>query len=95
MLVLTDHPDPELVFLLFTVPKSGEKDLSATMHLALSEMGARPAEFCHDVLVEPSGSIAVVSIYTGRLKIITLTNEGGYEKDFDASSAHFFVVRRS
>lgn len=89
LLVLTDHPDPELVFLLFTASKSGERTLSTTRHLALFERSARQAEFCHDVLVDPSGAIAVVSIYTGKLKIITLTEEGGYERDFDASSACF------
>ncbi|KAG8214764.1 CPSF A subunit region-domain-containing protein [Butyriboletus roseoflavus] len=85
LLVLTDHPDPELIFLLFTASKPGERDLSATRHLALFERSARPAEFCHDVLVDPSGAVAVVSIYTGKLKIIILTEEGGYESDFDAS----------
>lgn len=95
LLVLTDHPDPELVFLLFTVSKSGEKGLRSTKHLALSDRSARPTEFCHDVLVDPSGTIAVVSIYTGRLKVITLAEEGGYAKDFDTSSAYNFIVQRA
>ncbi|KAF8133979.1 CPSF A subunit region-domain-containing protein [Boletus edulis] len=85
LLVLTDHPDPELVFLLFTAAKSGEKDLTVTFHLPLFERNARPAEFCHDVLVDPSGAVAVVSIYAGKLKIVVLTEEGGYERDSDAS----------
>jgi DNA damage-binding protein 1 len=94
-LVLTDHPEPELVFLQFTVSKSGERDLSATTHLALFEEGetARPAEFCHDVLVDPSGAVAVVSVYTGKFKIITLTEEGDHGDDFDVSSACNFVAR--
>ncbi|KAG9315581.1 CPSF A subunit region-domain-containing protein [Chiua virens] len=56
LLVLTDHPEPELVFLLFAVSDSGEKHLTV-----------------------------VVSIYTGKLKIVALTEEGDYERDFDAS----------
>lgn len=95
LLVLTDHPEPELVFLRFTVSKSGERDLSATRRLALFGEGesARPAEFCHDVLVDPSGAIAVVSIYTGKFKIITLTEEGCHEDDFNVSSACNFVAQ--
>lgn len=93
LLVLTDHPEPELVFLVFTVSKSGERDLTVTTHLPLSDKSARPAEFCHDVLVDPSGTVAAVSIYTGKLKIITLSEDGGYERDSDASSACNFVQR--
>lgn len=91
-MVLTDHPDPELVFLTFDVSESGKKNLSVTRHLALFERSARPAEFCHDVLVDPSGTIAVVSIYAGKLKIVTLTPEGSYEKDFDSSFAFHHLV---
>jgi len=91
--VLTDHPDPELVFLLFTASKSGESNLSATTHLALSERNVRPAEFCHDVLVDPTGAVAAVSIYTGKLKIVSLTEDGEYEGDFDTSSAFNFAAR--
>ncbi|KAF9236524.1 CPSF A subunit region-domain-containing protein [Melanogaster broomeanus] len=85
LLVLTDHPEPELVFLSFTVNKSGDTDLRSTKHLSLFERNARSAEFCHDVLVDPSGAIAVVSVYTGRLKVVILNEEGSYDRDFDAS----------
>ncbi|KIJ17938.1 hypothetical protein PAXINDRAFT_72888 [Paxillus involutus ATCC 200175] len=85
LLVLTDHPEPELVFLSFTVSRSGNRVLKATKHLSLFERSARSAEFCHDVLVDPSGAIAVVSVYTGRLKVVILNEEGGYDRDFDAS----------
>ena len=84
-----------LAFLQFTVSKSGESDLSITRYLALFEegVGARPAEFCHDVLVDPSGAIAVVSVHTGKLWVITLSEEGGHEDDSLTSSARNFVVQ--
>ncbi|KIK96855.1 hypothetical protein PAXRUDRAFT_10541 [Paxillus rubicundulus Ve08.2h10] len=85
LLVLTDHPEPELVFLSFTVSRSGDRVINAIKHLSLFERSARSAEFCHDVLVDPSGAIAVVSVYTGRLKVVILNEEGGYDRDFDAS----------
>ncbi|KAH7885105.1 CPSF A subunit region-domain-containing protein [Phlebopus sp. FC_14] len=85
VLVLTDHPEAELIFLRFTVCKSGETELMATKYLSLFERSSRSAEFCHDVLVDPSGAIAVVSVYTGRLKVVILDQDGGYESDFDAS----------
>ena len=99
--MLTDHPEPELVFLQYTVSESGEGDLSVTKHLSLFEKGAQPAEFCHDVLVDPSGAIAVVSVYTGKLKIIVLSKEegdddeqDGCETEFDAPSACSSIARR-
>ncbi|KAF9219239.1 hypothetical protein BS17DRAFT_431256 [Gyrodon lividus] len=85
LLVLTDHPEPELVFLSFTVNKHGETVLGVTKHLSLFERSARSAEFCHDVLVDPSGALAIASVYTGRLKVVILNEEGGYDRDFDAS----------
>ncbi|KIJ59461.1 hypothetical protein HYDPIDRAFT_177805 [Hydnomerulius pinastri MD-312] len=86
VLVLTDHPEPELVFLSFTAHGSGDTALKATKYLSLFERSARVSEFCHDVLVDPSGAIAVVSIYAGRLKVVVLDEEeGGYDRDFDVS----------
>lgn len=93
LLVLTDHPEPELVFLLFTVSKSGESSLAVTTHLPLFERSAQTAEFCHDVLVDPNGALAIVSIYTGKLKIVVLTEEGDYERDSDASLACSFAAQ--
>ncbi|KAG2758166.1 hypothetical protein P692DRAFT_20763238 [Suillus brevipes Sb2] len=82
LLVLTDHPEPELIFLSFTVNSTG---ITATKYLSLSERSARPAEFCHTLLVDPSGGVAVVSAYTGKLKVVVLDRNGQYDRDFDAS----------
>ncbi|KAG1898161.1 CPSF A subunit region-domain-containing protein [Suillus fuscotomentosus] len=85
LLVLTDHPEPELIFLSFTVNGTGSTEITVTKYLSLSERSARPAEFCHTVLVDPSGGVAVVSAYTGKLKVVVLDQDGGYDHDFDAS----------
>jgi DNA damage-binding protein 1 len=83
--VLTDHPEPELIFLSFTVNDAGSTGITVTKYLSLSERSARPAEFCHTLLVDPSGGVAVVSAYTGKLKVVVLDQNGGYDRDFDAS----------
>ncbi|KAI6039683.1 CPSF A subunit region-domain-containing protein [Pisolithus marmoratus] len=82
-LVLTDHPEPELLFLSLT--QSGTV-LTVTKRLSLFERSSRPAEFFHDVVVSPFGKYAVASVYTARLRIILLDAEGQYDRDFDAST---------
>jgi DNA damage-binding protein 1 len=83
--VLTDHPEPELIFLSFTLNGAGSTELKATKYLSLSERSARPSEFCHTLLVDPSGVVVVVSAYMGKLKVVVLDENGGYDRDFDAS----------
>ncbi|KAG6907853.1 hypothetical protein DXG01_007117 [Tephrocybe rancida] len=81
LLLLLSHPDPELVFLSYTEDASGSQ-LTATKHLSLHEVTQRAAEFCNDVVVHPSGKVAVVSCYVGRLRVIKL-KAGNYEDDFE------------
>lgn len=83
VLVLTDHPEPELIFLSLT--QSGTV-LVVTKRLSLFERSSRPAEFLHDVVVSPCGKYAVVSVYTARLRIVLLDAEGRYDRDIDASA---------
>lgn len=78
------HPDPELVFLTYVESEAGVGELIAQKHLALYERTPRAAEFFNDVLVHPSGKLAIVSCYTGKLKVITF-KAGNYEGDFDVS----------
>ncbi|KAG1743291.1 CPSF A subunit region-domain-containing protein [Suillus paluster] len=85
LLVLTDHPEPELIFLSFTLNGAGSTGIKATKYISLSERSARPAEFCHTLLVHPLGRVAVVSVHTGKLKVVVLDQSGGYSRDFDAS----------
>ncbi|KAH7926445.1 hypothetical protein BV22DRAFT_1118853 [Leucogyrophana mollusca] len=84
ILVLTDHPEPQLIFVTLTISGSGPPEVK-TKFLSLFERSVRAAEFFNNVVVDPSAGIAVVSVYTGKLKIIVLDEEGGHAKDFDAS----------
>jgi DNA damage-binding protein 1 len=87
LVILTDHPDPELIFLSYTSSHNGTRDvpeLKTLHHLSLYERSARPAEFFNDLLLDPSGSVLVVSCYTGKLKIVLLEG-GGCANDFDVS----------
>lgn len=76
------HPDPELVFLAYNEPESGNGELIVKKQLSLYERAPRPAEFFNDLLVHPSGKLAVASCYAGKLKIINL-KAGAYTEDFD------------
>ncbi|KAH7910836.1 CPSF A subunit region-domain-containing protein [Hygrophoropsis aurantiaca] len=85
VLVLTDHPEPQLIFVTFTVHDCNSSEVKATKYLSLFERNARASEFYHNMLVDPTARIAVVSVYVGKLKIVLLGEEGQYDRDFDAS----------
>lgn len=78
------HPDPELIFFSYTESEDGIAQLVAKRELSLYERSPRPAEFCNDLLVHPAGTLAIVSCYTGKLKVIKL-KAGNYAEDFDVS----------
>ncbi|KAG6854676.1 hypothetical protein C0991_003324 [Blastosporella zonata] len=82
LLVLLSHPDPELIFLSYTDNPSSGSQLSVKKELSLYERTPRPAEFFTDVVVHPSGKVAVVSCYTGKLRVVKL-KAGNYDEDFD------------
>ena len=50
--------------------------------LSLHQHQARPSEFLHSISVDPSGSVAVVNCYTGKIKVVEL-EDGLYTNDFD------------
>ena len=83
LLLLTDHPDPELIFLSY-VSSSASSKLEAKKHLSFVERSARPAEFFNDIAVSEDGTYAVVSVYTGKLKVIVF-DRGEYHADFDVT----------
>ncbi|KAJ7202805.1 mono-functional DNA-alkylating methyl methanesulfonate N-term-domain-containing protein [Mycena pura] len=91
LLVLLDHPEPELIFLTYT-QSGGIGKLTVTKRLDLVEHNhnQRPAEFYNDVIVHPGGKLAIVSCYTGKLKGIVLKT-GNYVSDFDASIADLVI----
>ncbi len=78
------HPDPELIFFTYIDTADGIGELVIKKQLPLYERAPRPAEFFNDVLVHPSGQLALASCYTGKLKIIRI-KAGNYQDDFDVS----------
>ncbi|KAF9069809.1 CPSF A subunit region-domain-containing protein [Rhodocollybia butyracea] len=71
--VLLDHPDPEVLVLKYTESdEPGSGNLSQKYHIQLDERGSRPSEFCTDAIVHSSGAFAVVSCYTGKLKVVMI-----------------------
>ncbi|KAI0917003.1 hypothetical protein AcV5_007593 [Taiwanofungus camphoratus] len=90
LLVLTDHPEPKLIQLTYEVA-AGVASLVSNSHIDLQDRYARPAEFVTDVLVDPSGKVAAVSCYTGRLKVVRL-EDGKIGTNFDVSIPELFVL---
>ncbi|KAH0586144.1 hypothetical protein H2248_007410 [Termitomyces sp. 'cryptogamus'] len=81
LLLLLSHPDPELIFLVYSENSSGSQ-LTATKQLSLYERTPRSAEYFTDIVVHPSGKVAVVSCYVGKLRVIKF-KAGNHEEDFD------------
>ncbi|KAF9053599.1 hypothetical protein BDZ89DRAFT_1056185 [Hymenopellis radicata] len=71
IVVLLDHPDPELLFLTFSA-ENPSLDLAQT--ISLVEDGAPMSEFYHGVLVDSNGELAVISTYQGKVKILQLAD---------------------
>ncbi|KAG6878094.1 hypothetical protein C0993_012421 [Termitomyces sp. T159_Od127] len=84
------HPDPELIFLAYSENSYGSQ-LTATKQLSLYERTPRSAEFFNDIVVHPSGKLAVASCYVGKLRIIKL-KAGDYEEDFDVVLREFNLL---
>jgi DNA damage-binding protein 1 len=94
---MTDHPYPELIFLSYSTSHNGTRtvaELKTLHHLSLHERSARIAEFLNDVLLDPSGSVAVISCYAGKLKVVVMSG-GNYQRDFDISCVFLFCLFRS
>ena len=86
-MLMTSHPDPELVFFTYDELEDGGAALSVKKSLSLYERTPREAEFFNDLLIHPSGQLAVASCYAGKLKIIKL-KAGEYAEDFDLPYVH-------
>ena len=78
------HPEPELIFLSYVESETGAAELVVKKRLTLLDRSPRLSEFFNDILVHPSGRLAVVHCYSGKLKIVVL-KAGSYEQDFDVS----------
>ncbi|KAJ3904528.1 CPSF A subunit region-domain-containing protein [Lentinula edodes] len=73
LLILLDHPDPELLIFKYTetsAPRTAT--LNIKHQIPLDERGSRPSELCTDAIVHPSGVFGVVSCYTGKLKVVMM-----------------------
>ncbi|KAJ7069995.1 mono-functional DNA-alkylating methyl methanesulfonate N-term-domain-containing protein [Mycena amicta] len=87
LIVLLDHPEPELIFLTFTA-----NELKVTKCLDIAEQKPT-AEFCdhNSLVVHPDGKLAVVSCYTGKLRCIRL-KRGNYDSDSDAQITEYVIL---
>ena len=80
---MTDHPTPELIFLAYSRSReTGQMTFETTRILSLHDRSARQAEYLNDVFVDPSGAIALVSCYAGKLKVVHI-KDGEYGSEFD------------
>ena len=77
------HPDPEIVFFTYAEHVDERKELVVNHSLALHERGSGTAEFFNDLLIHPSGKLAVAHCYSTRIKIIEL-KAGSYVGDYDS-----------
>lgn len=89
--VMFAHPDPEVLFFSYEESITGQKQLVVNRTVVLQERGTRPAEFYNDLLVHPSGKIALVHCFMGRIKVIQL-KAGDYERECDVALPEFNVL---
>ncbi|PCH40170.1 hypothetical protein WOLCODRAFT_67201 [Wolfiporia cocos MD-104 SS10] len=92
LLVLTDHPDPRLITLTYSVNEEGVASLASKEHIELHDRYARPAEFVTDVFVDTHGTLAVVSCYTGKLKVVQYKNGALTGVPFDISIPELYLL---
>ena len=88
LVLMVTHPEPELVLMTYTESETGGAELVVKKQLTLLDRSPRLSEFFNDVLVHPSGTLAVVYCYSGKLKVVTL-KAGSYQQDFDLSYVFF------
>ncbi|KAH9080524.1 mono-functional DNA-alkylating methyl methanesulfonate N-term-domain-containing protein [Lactarius deliciosus] len=90
LLLLTDHPDPRLIFITYSTISTGGR-LNAVKTLSLYHHNSRPSEFLHTVLVDPTGNVAVINCYTGKFRVVELEN-GFYKNDFDVMVSELNIL---
>lgn len=91
LVLMITHPEPELVFFSYTESETGGAELVVKKRLSLFDRSPRLSEFFDDVLVHPSGTLAVVKCYSGKLKVVIL-KAGNYQQDFDVSYGFFLTT---
>ncbi|KAH9924683.1 CPSF A subunit region-domain-containing protein [Epithele typhae] len=88
LLVMTDHPDPNLILMSYVVD-AGAPSVVPIGSLSLYDRALRQSEFVVDFQVDPTGSIAVASCYTGKLKVVVL-EKGKLGAAFDVSHSDLY-----
>ena len=78
------HPNPELLLLSYREVDGAAPTLVVDKTISLYERTLRVAEFFTNVIVHPSGKVAVASCYAGKLKVI-LFKGGRIVEHFDVS----------
>ena len=94
LVLMITHPEPELIFLSYVESETGTAELVVKKRLTLLDRSPRLSEFFNDLLVHPSGTLAVVHCYSGRLKVVVL-KAGNYQQDFDVSYVFFFFLQQT
>ena len=89
-MVLTDHPDAKLILLEYHV-EAGVASLESKQHVSLQDLNSRHSEFVNDIIVHPSGSVAIVCCYTGKLRVV-LFKDGNIEIDYDIMCVFTFSL---
>ena len=88
---MTNHPDVKIVLLTYGIENDIPALQSGGSH-SLVDRAARQAEFVTDFQVDPTGQIAVVSCYAGKLKVIKL-EDGELGQAFDVSCVYCKYTR--
>ena len=86
VLVLTDHPDPELILLAYD-DELGR--LTQIKGQSMYEQGPRPMEYLNTVVVDPAGEYGIVCCYAGKLKVVVFADD---EDEDDEVFSEFDVV---
>ena len=88
----TETPDP-LAILLAYVPavEGSEPSLKEYSYLSLRSSHSRTMEFFEGAVVHPSGDVAIVATYIGKLKALILkgTQRKRIKAEFDCMSVTF------
>lgn len=78
------HPNPELLILSYRYDEAKGATLVVEKSISLYDRSPRLAEFLTDVIVHPSGKVAIASCYAGKLRVVTF-KAGKFIDDFDVS----------
>jgi DNA damage-binding protein 1 len=87
---MTDHPEPCLFILSPSVTADGVLTLDAPDHISLHERIGRPAEFFTGLVVNASETIAVASVYTGKLRVLDF-RIGDPNEGFDVKYVNIYL----